>query len=115
MISIEEAIRANDKVIAICLVTFVALSFVAWVFTIRRERKMSRRIKKAVEKAVTKAQEDTRAECNEKALANFIRWMDASIELKKVRRERDEIRRKYEILYKAAEGCPGVTAARIEK
>ena len=115
MIPIEEAIQANDKVIGICFMVFVALSLVAWVFTIRREKAMRRRIKKAVSKAVAKAQEDTRAECHEKALENFIRWMETLRELKKTQKERDELRRKYDILYKAAEGCPGMTAARIEK
>ena len=115
MIPIEEAIQSNNKVIGICFMVFVIFSFVAWVFTIRRERRMSRRIKKAVSKAVTKAVEDTRVECHEKALENFIHWMEALRELRKTQRERDELKRKYEILYKAAEGCPGVTAARIEK
>ena len=111
MIPIEEAIQANNKTIGICLLTFVILSFVAWVFTIRRERGMKKRIKKAVAKAVA----DSRAEDHEKALENFMHWMDTRIELKKVKRERDELKRKYDILYAAAEGCPGVTAAIIEK
>ena len=111
MITIEEAIRSNNKTIGICLLAFVALSFVAWVFTIRRERRMKKRIKKAVAKAV----QGTHSAWHEKALENFMHWMDTRIELKKVKRERDELRRKYEILYKAAEGCPGVTAARIKK
>ena len=111
MIPIEEAIQANNKTIGICLLAFVILSFVAWVFTIRRERRMKKRIKKAVAKAV----QGTHSEWHEKALENFMHWMDTRIELKKVKRERDELRRKYEILYAAAEGCPGVTAAKIEK
>lgn len=115
MIPIEEAIQANNKVIGIFFLVFVFFSFAAWVCTIRRERRMNHRIRKAVDKAVTKAVEDTKAECNEKSLENFIHWMDTRIELKQVKRERDELRRKYEILYKAAEGCPGVTAARIKK
>ena len=110
-IPIEEAIQANNKTIGICLLAFVILSFVAWVFTIRRERRMRKRIKKAVAKAV----QGTHSEWHDKALENFMHWMDARIELKKTKRERDELRRKYEILYKAVEGCPGVTAARIEK
>ena len=115
VIPIEEAIQSNNKVIGVCLLAFVILSFVAWVLTIRRERMMKNRIKKAVYKAVTKAVEDTKAECNERALENFMHWMDTRIELKQVNRELDELARKYEILYKAAEGCPGVTAARIKK
>ena len=111
MIPIEEAIQANNKTIGICLLAFVILSFVAWVFTIRRERRMNRRIKKAVAKAV----QGTHSEWHEKALENFMHWMDTRIELKKVKRERDELRRKYEILYAAAEGCPGVTTAKIER
>ena len=111
MIPIEEAIQANNKTIGICLLAFVILSFVAWVFTIRRERRMKKRIKKAVAKAVA----DSRADDHEKALENFMHWMDTRLELKKAKRELDELRRKYDILYKAAEGCPGVTAARIEK
>ena len=114
MIPIEEAILANDKVIAICLVTFVVLSFVAWVCTIRRERRMNRRIKKAVDKAVENTRTECRTEDHEKSLENFMHWMDTLRELKKTQKERDELRRKYEILYKAAEGCPGVTAGRIK-
>lgn len=113
MITIDEAIQANDKVIAICVLVFVLLSFVAWVFTIRRERRMKRRITKAVTKAEARAIERTRQECHEKALDNFIHWMDTRIELKKVTRERDELRRKYDLLRAAAEGCPGVTSAKI--
>ena len=113
MITIEEAIQANDKVIAICILVFVLLSFVAWVATIRRELRMRRRITKAVTKAEARAIERTRQECHEKALDNFIRWMDTRIELKKVTRERDELRRKYDLLRAAAEGCPGVTSAKI--
>lgn len=115
MIPIEEAIQANDKVIGICFLVLVLLSLAAWTFTIRRERNMKRRIKKAVTKAVTKAVNATREECHEKALENFIHWMETLRELKKTQKERDELRRKYDILYKAAEGCPGMTAARIEK
>ena len=111
MIPIEEAIQANNKTIGICLLAFVILSFVAWVFTIRRERRMKKRIQKAVEKAVQGAE----CEWHDKALENFMRWMDARIALKKATLERDELRRKYDILYAAAEGCPGVTAAKIEK
>jgi hypothetical protein len=113
MITIDEAIQANDKVIAICVLVFVILSFVAWVVTIRRERRMKRRITKAVTKAEARAIERTRKECHEKALDNFIHWMDTRIELKKVTRERDELRRKYDLLRAAAEGCPGVTSAKI--
>ena len=115
MIPIEEAIQANDRTIGAMLLIFALFAIVALVVTLNRRRIMNRRIRKAVDKAVTKAVEDTKAECNEKSLENFIHWMDTRIELKKVKRERDELKRKYEILYKAAEGCPGVTAARIKK
>ena len=111
MIPIDEAIRANDKVIGICFLAFVVFTLFAWIFTIRRERRMRKRIKKAVAKAV----QGTHSEWHDKALENFMHWMDARIELKKTKRERDELQRKYDILCKAAEGCPGVTAARIEK
>ena len=114
MITIDEAIQANDKVIAICVLVFVLLSFVAWVVTIRRERRMKRRITKAVTKAEARAIERTRQECHEKALDNFIHWMDTRIELKKTQAELQELRRKYNTLHAAAEGCPGVTAAKIE-
>ena len=113
MIPIDEAIRANDKVIGICFLAFVVFTLLAWIFTIRRERRMKLRIKKAVTKAVKKAVENTRAECHEKALENFIHWMDTRIELKRTQLERDELRRKYDLLVKTAEGCPGVTAAKI--
>lgn len=114
MITIDEAIQANDKVIAICALVFVLLSFVAWVVTIRRERRMKRRITKAVTNAEERAIERTRQECHEKALDNFIHWMETLRELKKTQKERDELKRKYDILYQAAEGCPGMTAARIK-
>lgn len=113
MITIDEAIQANNKVIAICVLVFVLLSFVAWVVTIRRERRMKRRISKAVTKAEARAIERTRQECHEKALDNFMRWMDTRIELKKVTLERDELRRKYNLLRASVEGCPGVTSAKI--
>lgn len=114
MIPIEEAIQANDRTIGAMLLIFALFAIVALVVTLNRRRMVNRRIRKAVDKAVTKAVEDTKAECNEKSLENFIHWMDTRIELKKVKRERDDLKRKYEILYKAAEGCPGVTAAKIE-
>ena len=113
MITIDEAIQANDKVIAICVLVFVLLSFVAWVVTVRRERRMKRRITKAVTKAEERAIERTRQECHEKALDNFIHWMDTRIELKKTKAELQELRRKYDLLRAAAEGCPGVTSAKI--
>ena len=115
MIPIDEAIRANDKVIGICFLVLVILSMSAWIFTIRRERRMQKRVTKAVTKAVAEAVDKTRAECHEKALENFIRWMDTLRELRKTQRERDELQRKYDLLYKAAEGCPGMTAAMIKK
>lgn len=110
MIPIEEAIQANNKTIGVCLLAFVLLSFVAWVFTIRRERRMKKRIKKAVAKAV----QGTHSEWHDKALENFMHWMDARIELKKTKAELQELRRKYNTLHAAAEGCPGVTAAKIK-
>lgn len=113
MITIDEAIQANDKVIAICVLVFVLLSFVAWVVTIRRERRMKRRIRKAVAKAEVRTRAACHEEYHEKSLDNFIHWMDTRIELKKVTRERDELRRKYDLLRAAAEGCPGVTSAKI--
>ena len=115
MISIEQAAQANDRTIGALLLIFALFAIVTLVVALNRRRRVNRRIRKAVDKAVTKAVEDTKAECNEKSLENFIHWMDTRIELKQVKRERDELRRKYEILYKAAEGCPGVTAARIKK
>lgn len=113
MITIEEATSSYDALIGIFILSFVILSFVAWIFTIRRERRMRKRIRKAVVKAEARAIERTRQECHEKALDNFIHWMDTRIELKKVTRERDELRRKYDLLRAAAEGCPGVTSAKI--
>lgn len=114
MITIDEAIQANNKVIAICVLVFVLLSFVAWVVTIRRERRMKRRITKAVTKAEARAIERTRQECHEKSLDNFIRWMEALRELRKAKAELDQLRRKYDLLRAAAEGCPGVTSAKIK-
>lgn len=113
MIPVEEAIRSNNKVIGICLLTFVVLSFVAWAFTVRRSRRVKKLIRRAVAKAEARTREETAAQCHEKALDNFIHWMDTRIELKKVTRERDELRRKYDLLRAAAEGCPGVTSAKI--
>ncbi|MBQ1791527.1 MAG: hypothetical protein II008_15230 [Oscillospiraceae bacterium] len=109
MIPIEEAIQANNKTIGVCLLAFVFLSFVAWVFTIRRERRMKKRIKKAVAKAV----QGTHSEWHDKALENFMHWMDCRIELKKTKAELHELRKKYDLLHQAAEGCPGVTRAKI--
>lgn len=113
MITIDEAIQANDKVIAICVLVFVILSFVAWVVTIRRERRMKRRIRKAVAKAEVRTRAACHEEYHDKVIDNFMHWMDTRIELKKVTRERDELRRKYDLLRAAAEGCPGVTSAKI--
>ena len=113
MISIEEAIQANNRVIGICFLVFILASFVAWAFTIRRERRVKKLIRRAVTKAEARTREETAAQYHEKALDNFIHWMDTRIELKKVTRERDELRRKYNLLRAAAEGCPGVTSAKI--
>lgn len=113
MISIEEAIQSNNRVIGICFLVFILASFAAWAFTIRRERRVKKLIRRAVAKAEARAREETREECHEKALDNFIHWMDTRIELKKVTRERDELRRKYDLLRAAAEGCPGITSAKI--
>ena len=120
MITIEEAIQANNKVIGICFMLLVLLSFVAWVVTIRRERRVKKLIRRAVAKAEARAREETREECHEKALDNFIHWMETLRELRKTRGElqaaRDEaadIRRKYDLLSKSAAGCPGVTRAKI--
>jgi hypothetical protein len=110
MISIEEALMANDKVIGACVLVFVILSFVAWAFIVRRER----RVKKLIRRAVAKAQKEALSQCHDKALDNFMHWMDCRIELKKTQAELQEIRRKYNTLHAAAEGCPGVTAAKIE-
>lgn len=116
MVSIEEAIQANDRVIGIFLVTFVILSFVAWAFTIRRER----RVKKLIRRAVKKALEEAKDELHEKSLENFMHWMDTRRELRKTKGElqaaRDEAadyRRKYDLLCKSAAGCPGVTGVKI--
>ena len=120
MISIEEAIQSNNRVIGICFLVFILASFVAWAFTIRRERRVKKLIRRAVAKAEARAREETREECHEKALDNFIHWMDTRRELRKTRGElqaaRDEaadIRRKYDLLSKSAAGCPGVTRAKI--
>lgn len=113
MISIEEAIQSNNRVIGICFLVFILASFVAWAFTIRRERRVKKLIRRAVAKAEARAREETREECHEKALDNFIHWMETLRELKKTQKERDELKRKYDILYQAAEGCPGMTAAKI--
>ena len=110
MISIEEALMANDKVIGACVLVFVILSFVAWALIVRRER----RVKKLIRRAVAKAQKEALSQCHDKALDNFMHWMDCRIELKKTQAELQELRRKYNTLHAAAEGCPGVTAAKIE-
>lgn len=109
MISIEEALMANDKVIGACVLVFVILSFVAWALIVRRERRVKKLIRRAVEKAEAKA----RDEFHDKSLENFMRWMDCRIELKRTKAELHELRKKYDLLYQAAEGCPGVTRAKI--
>lgn len=114
MITIEEAIQTNNKVIGICFMVLVLLSFVAWVVTIRRERRVKKLIRRAVTKAEARTREETAAQCHEKALENFMHWMDCRIELKKTKAELQELRRKYNTLHAAAEGCPGVTAAKIK-
>lgn len=114
MITIDEAIQANNRVIGICFMVFILVSIIAWVATIRRERRMRQRIQRAVTKAETRTRERTQEECHEKALENFIRWMEALRELRKTKAELDQLRRKYNLLYQAAEGCPGVTAGKIE-
>ena len=111
MISIEEALMANDKVIGVCVLVLVILSFVAWALIVRRER----RVKKLIRRAVAKAKKEALSQCHDKALDNFMHWMDCRIELKKTQAELQELRRKYNTLHAAAEGCPGMTAARIEK
>lgn len=108
-ISIEEALMANDKVIGACVLVLVILSFVAWAFIVRRER----RVKKLIRRAVAKAQKEALSQCHDKALDNFMHWMDCRIELKKTKAELQELRKKYDLLYQAAEGCPGVTRAKI--
>lgn len=113
MITIEEAASSYDILIGIFILTFVILSFVAWIFTIRRERRMRKRIRKAVVKAEARTRAECHEEYHEKSLDNFMHWMDTRVELKKVTRERDELRRKYDLLRAAAEGCPGITTAKI--
>ena len=110
MISIEEALMANDKVIGVCVLVLVILSFVAWALIVRWKR----RVKKLIRRAVAKAQKEALSQCHDKALDNFMHWMDCRIELKKTQAELQELRRKYNTLHAAAEGCPGVTAAKIE-
>lgn len=114
MITIEEAIQSNNKVIGICFLVFILASFVAWAFTIRRERRVKKLIRRAVAKAEARAAEEAKGTIHDQSLDNFIRWMDCRIELKKTKAELQELRRKYNTLRAAAEGCPGVTAAKIE-
>lgn len=114
MITIEEAIQSNNKVIGICFLVFILGSFVAWAFTIRRERRVKKLIRRAVAKAEARAAEEAKGTIHDQSLDNFIRWMDCRIELKKTKAELQELRRKYNTLRAAAEGCPGVTAAKIE-
>lgn len=113
MITIEEAIQSNDKVIGICMIALAILSFAALWYVFRCEAMTKKRIRKAV----AKAEADTRAECrqeyHDKNLDNFMEWMDARIELKKTKAELNTLRKKYDMLYQAAEGCPGVTRAKI--
>lgn len=116
MISIEEAIQSNNKVIGVCLLAFVILSFVAWAFTVRRER----RVKKLIRRAVEKAEAQAGKKDHEKSIENFMHWMDTRRELRKTkdelleaREEAADYRRKYELLRKSAAGCPGVTGVKI--
>lgn len=120
MITIEEAIQSNNKVIGICFLVFILASFVAWVFTIRRERRVKKLIRRAVAKAEARAAEEAKGTIHDQSLDNFIRWMEARRELRQAKDElqeaRDEAadyRRKYELLSKSAAGCPGVTRAKI--
>ena len=113
MITIEEAASSYDTLIGIFILSFVILSFVAWIFTIRRERRMRKRIRKAVVKAEARTRAECHEEYHEKSLDNFMHWMDTRIELKKTKAELQELRRKYDLLRAAAEGCPGVTSAKI--
>ena len=120
MIPIDEAIRSNNKVIGICLLTFVILSFVAWAFTVRRERRVKKLIRRAVTKAEARTREETAAQCHEKALDNFIHWMETlrqlritREELRAVKEENADLKRSNELMKKTAAGCPGMTAAKI--
>jgi hypothetical protein len=120
MIPIEEAIRSNNKVIGICLLTFVILSFVAWAFTVRRERRVKKLIRRAVTKAEARTREETAAQCHEKALDNFIRWMETlrqlritREELRAVKEENADLKRSNELMKKTSAVCPGMTAAKI--
>lgn len=118
-ITIGEAIQANNRVIGICVLVFVILSFVAWVFTVQRERRVKHLIRRAVAKAEAKAAAESKG--HDQSLANFMRWMDTKRELRKANEElqaaRDEAadyRRKYELLKQSIAGCPGVTAGKIK-
>ena len=116
MISIGEAIQANNRVIGICVLVFVILSFIAWAFTVQRERRVKQLIRRAVEKAEAQAGK----EYHEKAIENFMHWMDTRRELRKTKDEllaaQDEaadLRRKYDLLQRSVAGCPGVTGVKI--
>jgi hypothetical protein len=120
MITVGEAIRSNNKVIGICLLTFVILSFVAWAFTVRRERRVKKLIRRAVAKAEARTREKTAAQCHEKALDNFIHWMETlrqlritREELRAVKEENADLKRSNELMKKTAAGCPGMTAVKI--
>lgn len=117
LISVETAMKTNDKIVGIMLLCLVALAFAAWVYVglaIRKERNVR---KKAIRKAVEKAIAEAEVKGKEAQAKLFMRWQSTRAELNSTRDELQAtkdaftaLKGDYDRLCAVADSCPAAGA-----
>ena len=112
-ITIEEAVKSNDRVIGLAFVIMVVIVILAIAYVEFKEQKQKRNRDNLVKSIEKQVREQVEKEHHDKDMERFKEWMETRIELRNVKRKLADVencfialQQDYNNLARDAENCP---------